>query len=53
MNYNEWLNCYTKLTSKLNKKSALTDDEITLLLDIIEKVQKFIDNAQYEVLKRQ
>ena len=53
MNYNEWLNCYTKLTSKLNKKSALTDDEITLLLDIIEKVQKFIDHAQYEVLKRQ
>ena len=53
MNYNAWLTAYTKITGKLNKKSPLTTTEIDQLLDIIEAVKTFINEAEYEVLKRQ
>lgn len=53
MNYNEWLAAYTKLTNKLNKKKPLTTEEIDELLDIIEKTRNFINQSEYEVMKRQ
>lgn len=53
MTYNEWLYSYTKLTSKLNKKKPLTTEEIDELLEIIEKTRNFINQSEYEVMKRQ
>ena len=53
MNYSDWNYAYTKLTSKLKKKSPLSSGEIDELIEIIEKVKDFINKAEYEVLKRQ
>lgn len=52
MNYNEWLYSYTKLTGKLGKKSPLSTEEIDELLEIIEKTRNFINQLEYEVIKR-
>ena len=53
MNFADWNYAYTKLTNKLNKKKPLTTEEIDELLDIIEKTRNFINQLEYEVMKRQ
>lgn len=53
MNYNQWINSYTKLTSKLNKKKPLTSEEIDELFEIIDNLKDYINRLQYEVIKRQ
>lgn len=53
MMYHEWITAYTKLTSKLHKKTPLSTAEIDELLEIIENIKEFINTAEYEVIKRQ
>ena len=53
MNLCEWHNAFVKLTNKLNKKTPLTTKEIDELLDIIESVKNYINELEYEVIKRQ
>ena len=53
MNLCEWNAAYTKITNKLNKKKPLTTEEIDELIELIEKTRDFINQAEYEVMKRQ
>ena len=43
MNYNTWLNSYTKITGKLNKKSKLTAQEIYDLFELLDKIRDTVD----------
>lgn len=49
----DWINAYTKLNNKLNKKSPLTSDEIEELNELVQQLKDYIDKIGYEVLKRQ
>lgn len=49
----DWINAYTKINNKLNKKTPLTSDEIEELTELIDRLRKYIDSVGYEVLKRQ
>lgn len=49
----DWINAYTKLNNKLNKKSPLTSDEIEELNELIAQLKSYIDKVGYEVMKRQ
>ena len=53
MTYHEWVSVFPKLTGKLNKKSALSCNEIDELLNLIEKTRDFLNKSEYEVMKRQ
>ena len=53
MNLCEWHNTYVKLNNKLTKKAPLTSGELDELIDIIEKTKEYINQCEYEVLKRQ
>ena len=49
----DWINAYTKINNKLNKKTPLTSDEIEELTELINQLRSYIDKVGYEVLKRQ
>lgn len=49
----EWINAYTKINNKLNKKGPLRVDELEELSDLIEKLQTYINKVGFEVMKRQ
>lgn len=49
----DWINAYTKINNKLNKKTPLTSDEIEELTELIQQLRSYIDKVGYEVLKRQ
>lgn len=53
MKYNEWIMAYTLIQNKLHKKSPLSAAEIDEILELIEKIYQFINNVEYEVMKRQ
>ena len=53
MTLNEWLYTFTIITNKLNKKRALTSDEIDELVDRIQDVEVFIEDAKSALLRKQ
>lgn len=49
----DWINAYSKINSKLNKKTPLTTEEIEELTALVEKIQAYVNQWGFEVLKRQ
>lgn len=53
MQRHEWINAYTLITNKLNKRKPLTAEEIEELVALIQKLQEYLNKVGFEVLKKQ